>query len=95
VTNVDTVKDEVNAIIEIFSQPLRPEDLRAGWNEALREQWREWFIRIRKKLDANAPFKRTDVNATYGIAYAGIQEGTLFSRAARVGSMLMEMASQP
>jgi hypothetical protein len=93
--SVDAVKNEVDAIIEILSRPLTPEDIRMGWNDTLRQRWHDWFVRIKTKLNANVPFKRTSVNVTYGIAYAGIQEGALFDRAARVGAMLMEMASRP
>jgi hypothetical protein len=94
-TKIDTVKSEVTAIISILSRPLTPEDVRMGWNDALRQRWHDWFVQIKNKLDTNVPFKRTDVNVAYGLGFAGIEQGTLANNAARVGSMLMEMASQP
>ena len=92
--NVNTVKKEVNLIIEALARPLTAEDVRSGWNDNLRQRWHDWFVQIKAKLDADIPLKRNSVNAAYGIGYAGIQEGPLFGHAARVGSMLMEIANQ-
>jgi hypothetical protein len=93
--DVNKVKGEVNVMVEILSRPLTSEDIRMGWNEALRQRWHDWFVQIKNKLEANAPFKRTDVNVAYGLGFSGVEQGTLATGASRVGTMLMEMASQP
>jgi hypothetical protein len=93
--SVDAVKIEVDAIIETLSRPLTPEDVRTGWNDALRQRWHDWFVQIKNKLDGNIPFKRSEVNVAYGLGFAGVESGGLTNCAERIGTMLMEMASQP